>query len=205
MNFALSPSQRWFAQTVGRLLILAGIVSFAASFVAPWLSGATFACSSSGCSGYREVLAAAPDAAKAVLSASPSALAQFESYLALPIVRGSLLALAAIAALPLALLLGTAGGALFCLGARKQHALAIAAPWLRRASFAAIAMVVVTPLTDSLRVMLLLQGTPIGPMWWVEADLIKTGLQLILAFTAVAISWAIDVGSRAELEVDKFV
>ena len=205
MNFALSSSQQRFAQAVGRLLVLAGVASFAASLVVPWLLGTTFACSSSGCSGNREILAAAPDAAKAVLSASPSALTQFESYLALPIVRGSLLALAAVAALPFALLLGTAGVALFCLGARKQQALAIAAPWLRRASFAAIAMVVFTPLTDSLRVMLLLRGTPIGPMWWLEADLVKTGLQLLLAFTAVVISWAIDVGSRAELEVDKFV
>ena len=205
MNYALSPAQKRFAQAVGNLLMLIGAISFAASVMVPWALGTSFTCGSGGCSGYREVLAAAPDAAKAALSHSPSALAQFETYLTSPFVRVSLLALAAIAALPFALLLGTAGLALRCLGTRKEHALAIASPWLRRASFAALAMVAVTPLTDSLHVMLLLPGTPLGAMWWVEADLLKTGLHLLLALTAVVISWAINVGSRAELEVDNFV
>lgn len=205
MEFALSPPQRRFAQAVGTVLMLVGAISFAASIIVLWAPGAVVSCDAGGCIGQTDAVLAAPDAAKAAFSNSPSALAHFKAYLASPFVHGSLPALAAIGALPFALLLWTAGCALRCLGTHHERALSRASPWLRRASFAALGMAVITPVTDSLRVMLLLPGTPVGAMWWIEADLLKTGLHLLVAFTAFVICWAIDVGSSAEREASDFV
>lgn len=205
MTFGLSDAQARFARLVGALLLIAAVLALASTPVRLWVAAPWWHCDTQGCVSKSTPLAVAPDAARDALTASPAALQRFSGYLSSWPVRAGLVAIDVFEALPFAALTAFAGLAMRRLGRRSPKALRQALPWGRRASYAAVAVAIATPVAQSLRTMLLLPGTPLGRMWWIEIEFISTGQNLLLAFAAVVLAWAIAAGSRAEREAAGFI
>lgn len=193
------------ASALGRLFVTVAVVTLFATIAAALLPGLTVRCGPQGCTGATDIGATLPDDAQRAIEASPTARSAFTAYANRPLVAFLLGAITVLNVTPFAILMLFAGLALRRLGAAREDALAAALPWLRSASFAAMAMAVVTPLTASLSAMLLLPGTPLGRMFWIEADFVRLGQHLLLAAALFAIVWAIDAGSRAARDVADFV
>ncbi|WP_375428531.1 hypothetical protein [uncultured Sphingomonas sp.] len=146
-----------------------------------------------------------PDAEQASVTAEPAARARFAAYLARPLVRAGLAGLILLDEGFLVFLFVAVGLTLRRLGQRGGHVLARALPWLKRGALAAVFWAAAQPLTDSLRAMLLLPGTPSGASWYIAIDLTIAGPALLLAIAAYAVAWALEAGIRAERDLADFV
>lgn len=205
MRYGLSRVQAGHARALARLFVTVAVVTLVATIAAALLQGLTVHCRPEGCTGATDIGATLPDEAKRTIESSPAARSAFAAYANQPLVALLLGAITVLNVTPFAILMLFAGLALRQLGALRADALAAALPCLRSASFAAMAMAVVKPLTASLTAMLLLPGTPLGRMFWIEVDFVALGQQLLLAAALFAVVWAIDAGSRAARDIADFV
>lgn len=203
--YILSPRRAGVVRFAALLFLLVGCVSVAGT--ALWITqpGLSVRYSSTGYAARTILLDLAPEDARPALAASPSAQEEFARHVARPLVRTGLAGVVLIDDLPFAALMFGVSLALRKLATRAGDDLAGALPWLRRASIAAVLMAVATPVAASLRAMILLPGTPSGPMWYFEADVSQLVSDLLLALAAFAVVWALDAGSRAERDVAAFV
>ncbi|WP_162875604.1 hypothetical protein [Sphingomonas crusticola] len=169
------------------------------------MPGLEVKCSNAGCDGTARPEVLLPQEERAAVLAAPGAMARFSAYVRRPMVQTGLAAIDVAQAAPFILLMLSVAAAMWRLGNRGTDELARALPWLRRASFAALAAAIVPPLANSLRAMLLLPATPSGPSWYFAIDLGPFVMGLLLAFAAFIVGWALAAGSRASRDVAEFV
>lgn len=186
------------------LFMLIACLSAAGTIADMMQPGLSVRCGLAGCADLTSLFDLAPEDARPALAASPSAQESFTRYVRMPIVRAGLAAVQLVNDLPFAALMIAVGFALRLAAHAGDH-LANALPWLRRASIAALMMAVATPVASSLRAMILLSGTPSGPMWYFEIDIVQFVFDIMLALAAFAVAWALDAGSRAKRDLAEFV
>jgi len=162
-------------------------------------------CGQAGCHAIERPELLLPEKERAAIVARPAAMMRLAAYAHRPAVRAGIAAINVAQAAPFVLLMLCVAAATWRLGARGVDDLTRALPWLRRASLAALAAAIVPPLADSLRTMLVLPGTPGGASWYFAIDLGPFMMELLLAFAAFIVSWALAAGNRARRDMAEFV
>lgn len=204
-GYSLSPRRARFCRLVGALFLFVAALTVAdIGFRMIW-SGVEIDCSQGNCVSEFRPETLLPEGEQPSLAQDPAARAAFREYVDRPFVRAGLAAIALVGNLPWFVLLLCIGLALRRLAGRRGDDLGRALPWLRRASLAALAMVLAVPIGESLTVMLLYPGLPTGPHWYVQVDMLAGAKSLLLAFAAFAVTWAVEAGHRAERDVADFV
>lgn len=196
-----------------RVCRIAGIVFLVIAVL--WAGAAAIQSATPGwslsCSGEKrcqqgaDLIALLPESEQASVLAEPAARGRFVTYVDQRSVRAGLAGLILLDEGFLVFLFMAVGLTLRRLGERDGSVLARALPWLKRGALAAVLWSVAQPLTDSLRAMLLLPGTPSGPSWYIALDLTVAGPALLLAIAAYATAWALEAGLRAERDLAGFV
>ncbi|MGT2515012.1 hypothetical protein ACVOMT_13015 [Sphingomonas panni] len=183
-------------------LFLAACTAIEAAILAAWPVPA-FDCKG-GCSWKTRPAQLLDDDERATIT-GPAEEQALAAYVARPIVRVGIFGVKMIHSAPFAILLFGVGTALRHLGGRGDNQLERALPWLRRASLAAIVWAVAQPVSNSLMASLLSPGTPAGPYWYIEFDLVDILTALMMAIAAYATVWALEGGLRAQRELADFV
>ncbi len=167
--------------------------------------GAEMICNEDDCGYYSAAKEALPDETLRKLEGSKAVEARFQRYLEDPWVTTPLDMLSVGEFVPGWALMLFVGVALRRLGARSRDGLIAALPWLRRAGWAGLAMAIVAPLFASLRAMLLLPGIDGYRSWYFVVDFGVLTQNLMLAFAAIAVGWALSAGSRAQADIAEIV
>ena len=203
-RYSLSPRQARLSRMAAWAFVLAAIVQLSAALVPVFAASAVTRaiCADDACRAQARPEMMLPEDVRPSL---PTDLARLADYVRRPSIRLALAALALAGALPFTSLMLCVAGALRRLAARTPDSLSAALPWLRRASFAALAVAIVPPFAMSARIMLLLPATPSGPYWYFMIDFGRFLLGLLLALAAFAITWALAAGSRAGRDLAEFV
>lgn len=204
-GYSLSRLQARLCRWAGYLFLFVAALTVAdIGFRAIW-SGVEIDCSQSGCVREFRPEVLLPEGEQPSLAQDAKARAAFRAYVDRPPIRLALSGIALLGNLPWFVLLLSIGLALRRLAARTGDDLGKALPWLRRASLAALAMVLVIPVAESLTVMLLYPGLPAGPHWYVQVDMVAGAKSLLLAFAAFAVTWAVEAGHRAERDAAEII
>ncbi len=204
-SYSLSNRQARACRVVGALFLLAPALVMALTVAAAVPGGAEVICDKDDCGYYDAAKEALSDESRTKLETSKAVEARFERHLDDPWVTAGLDVLSVGEFVPgwaLAILVGIA---LRRLGARSRDGLVAALPWLRRAGWAALAMAVAMPLIASLRAMLLLPGIDGYRSWYFVVDAGVLGQNLMLAFAAIAVGWALSAGSRAQADIAEII
>lgn len=204
-SYSLSNRQARACRVVGALFLFAPAFMIALTIAAAVPGGAEVLCEKDDCGYYDAVKEALPDESRTKLDTSKAVEARFERHLDDPWVTAGLDALSVGEFVPGWALAIFVGIALRRLGARSRDGLVAALPWLRRAGWAALAMAVAMPLIASLRAMLLLPGIDGYRSWYFVVDGNVLGQNLMLAFAAIAVSWALSAGSRAQADIAEII
>lgn len=207
-GYSLSQRQAGLCRAVAILFSIAALVR-AAAILGPLVFAAPprleVTCPAGHCVTAQRPDLLLPAAERDAVTASPAAAARLTAYVARPPVRAGLAAIDLAQGAPFVALMLCVALAVRRLGARGADDLARALPWLWRASIAALADVFVSPLSDSLRAMLLFPATPSGPSWYLAVDFGRFLTGVLLALAALIVSWALAAGSRARRDLADFV
>lgn len=207
-NYSLGRWQAWWCRLLAiAFATAAGVqaLSVGLALAAPDLLATEIRCSGYRCGISGNPASLLPDAARREVEASAAAMAEFAAHLVVPATRIKLMAAETAGSMPVAALLLFVAAALGTLGRRGPDDLARAIPWLRRASIAALLAVPLVPLGESLQTTVLLAAVhPHGPFSLV-VDLNRFILNLLLAFAAFAVTWALAAGSRAGRDIAEIV
>lgn len=205
-NYSLSIRRARIARLAAMVFVLIGTISAVGPVAIGMRPGLSVDCGpAAGCVDRVDLIGLAPDDQRAVLSRSPVARAHFSAHVARPLVRVGLAATNLLGAMPFAGLMICVGLGLARLAGRRGNDLARALPWLRRAAFAALLLVIAGPVADSLRAMILYPGTPAGATWFFTLEFRSATIDLLLALAVFAVVWTLDAGSRAARDVAAFV
>ncbi len=201
----------WQAR-VCRLLAAAFLVvaavqasSIGLALVAPELLAIEIRCDGLRCGISGNPVLLLPDDTRGEVEASASATASFAAHLDVPATRLKLMVTDTVASMPIVALLLFVAAALRTLGRRGSDDLARATPWLRRASIAALVAVPLVPLGESLRTTVLLAVIRPDRHFSLYVDVNRFVLNLLLAFTAFAVTWALAAGSRAGRDIAEII
>ncbi len=204
-SYYLTPRQARACRIVGALVMLAPAVVIALALATAVPSGAEILCTDDDCGWYQAVKEALPEERLAKLEQSPVVEARFKQYLENGWVTAALDTMSVGDFVPGWALMLFVGVALRRLGARSRDGLIAALPWLRRAGWAGLAMAIVAPLFASLRAMLLLPGIDGYRSWYIMVDFGVLVQNLVLAFAALSVSWALSAGSRAQADIAEII
>ena len=201
----------WQAR-VCRLLALAFLVvaavqasSIARALVAPELLAIEIRCDGLRCGISGNPVLLLPDDTRREVAASASATAALGAHLDAPATRLKLMVAGTFGSMPIVALLLFVAAALRTLARRGSDDLARAIPWLRRASIAALVAVPLLPLGESLRRTVLLAAIRPERDFSFYVDVNRFILNLLLAFAAFAVTWALAAGSRAGRDMAEIV
>lgn len=206
-GYSLSASQARVCRVAAGLFLAAAAVQ-ALALLLSWLSPeaqVTLRCAAAGCESFARPEAMLPGDLRAAVAASPDAMQRFIEYVRAPVTRIGLALLGLIGNAPIIALMLSVAAAMRRLAMRDADALAGALPWIRRASIAALFMALMPPVVTSLRVMLLMPGTPHGPGYYFALDLAPLLFNVLVAFAAFIVAWALAAGSRATRDMSEFV
>lgn len=205
-SYSLPAGKARICRIAGVVFLLVATMWGVAAASQAMMPGWSLSCSDErGCHRDTDLRGLLPDADQALVSGNPAARARFAAYVDRPPVRAGLAGLILFDEGFLIFLFVAVGLTLRQLGGRSQPVLARALPWLKRGAFSAVLWAIAQPLTDSLRAMLLLPGTPSGASWFIALDLTVAGPALLLAIAAYATAWALEAGIRAERDLADFV
>lgn len=206
-GYSLSINQRRVCRLAAGLFLLVALTQIIAVAISWSVPGAQYnmRCSDTGCvtTGTPEV--ALPDDLRAQMQASPESVQQFERHVRKPHIWASLGVVNLIQLAPMMALLILVAVAMRKLGQDRPDAMAAALPWIKRASIAALALAIVPPFAAAARVMILMPGTPHGPGIYFSLDGGPLLINLLIAFAAFVVAWALEAGSRAARDVGGFV
>lgn len=207
-EYKLSPWQARVCRFLPAAFVVVAAVqasSIALALVAPELLAIEIRCDKLRCGISGNPLLLLPDNMRGEVEASASATANFRAHLDLAATRLKLMAADTVSSMPMVALLLFVAAALRTLGRRGSDDLARAIPWLRRASIAALVAVPLVPLGESLRTSVLLAAIPPERDFSLFVDVNRLILNLLLAFAAFAVTWALAAGSRAERDIAEIV
>ncbi|WP_380927355.1 hypothetical protein [Sphingomonas arantia] len=126
-------------------------------------------------------------------------------HLGLPTVRLELFFAQLVIDLPVVGLLLSVALGVHALGQRKGHDLARALPWLRRAAVFALVAAPLIPLGESIRTTVLMQAFGPPVRFYLSMEFQRLVLNLLLALVALAVTWALAAGLRAEQDLAEIV
>ncbi|MDJ0277188.1 hypothetical protein QLH51_10320 [Sphingomonas sp. 2R-10] len=205
-SYSLTRSQARACRIVGSLFIVTAALLALTGLVLSFSDAASDAiCTKPDCGYYDNVLDMLPSEAREKVDVSPAVAARLSAHIEDWRVYTPLDIMATIETLPMLALLCFVGIAQLRLGARQGDVLARALPWLRHAAWAAMAMALLSPILTSLRVMLLIPAVDGYRSWYFSLDLGEVGANLMLAFAALSVSWALSAGSRAQADIAEIV
>lgn len=207
-DIRLNAKQGWVCQGIAFALLLAALFRIAMVILAgfaPRLLAVTISCDPGGCSIESMLLPRLPDALRTAEEGMPDAQALLLDHLAEPAVRFEMLIGQLIADLPvIGLLLSVAAG-IYILGRTHGRALARSIPWLQRGAIFALVSVLAIPLGQSIKTTLLARGIDESTRFAFSADLGRMAVNLLLALVALAVTWALSAGMRAEQDLSEIV
>lgn len=162
-------------------------------------------CRKPDCGYFDAVVETLPNEEMEKVRASPAIAAKLAKRLDEGSVSTVIDAMSTIEFAALMTLLASVGIAQLRLGARRGGGLVGALPWLRRGALAALAMALLSPIFESVRAMLLLPAIDGYDGWYFHFDLTTIGVNLMLAFAALSVSWALSAGSRAQADIAEII
>lgn len=202
--YHLPKRKRSVCRVAGAIFLLfAACTALQGVILSAW-PGPVFDCVD-GCRWRSEPTRMLDDDEQAKVVVTPGADRAIAAHVARPIVRAGIFGVSMIEAAPFALLLAGVGLALLRLGGRGSDPIAEALPWLRRGSLAAIVWAVSQPVSQSLMASLMSPGTPSGPHWYIQVDLVDVATGLMLAIAAYAAIWALEAGLQAQRDLAEIV
>ena len=206
-GYSLSIKQRRICRVAAALFLLVALTQIVAVAISWMVPGAQYnmRCSDAGCVTTGTPELALPDDLRAQMQASPESVQQFERHVRKPHIWASLGVVNLIQLAPMMALLILVAVAMRRLGQDRPDAMAAALPWIKRASIAALALAIVPPFAAAARVMILMPGTPHGPGIYFSLDGGPLLINLLIAFAAFVVAWALEAGSRAARDVGGFV
>lgn len=186
------------------LVAVTQIIAVAISWSVP---GAQYnlRCSDAGCVTTSTPEVALPDDLRVQMQASSESVQQFERHVRKPHIWAGLGMVNLIQFAPMMALLILVAVAMRRLGQDRPDAMAAALPWIKRASIAALALAILPSLAVAARVMILMPGTPHGPGIYFALEGGALLINVLIAFAAFIVAWALEAGSRAARDVGGFV
>jgi len=176
-----------------------------AAALAPQLMAVTIACDRHGCAAQTAPLNLLPDDVRALAETRPDPERVLQDHLGSEGVRQVLLAGQMVIDLPvIGLLLSVAWG-IWALGRTEGRALDRSVPWLRRGAWFALIAVMAVPLGQALQTTQLAQAFDPDAAFALRVNLGRWALNLLLALVALAVSWALAAGLRAEQDLAEIV
>ena len=206
-SYSLSRWQARVCRIAAALFIVVALAQAAAllfSIVAPNTTMRSH-CDAAGCATTSLRDPAFPEQVQTRIASIPGGAARLMAELDRPALRLGLAAVDLIDQLPLILLLACVAVAMWRLSARGDDDLSRAIPWLGWASMAALFDALGSPLAQSGRTSMLLSA--IGPdrMFYIELELRALLMNLLLAFAAFVVTWALASGNRARRDIAAIV
>ena len=206
-GYSLSTNQRRVCRLAAGLFLLVALTQIIAVAISWSVPGAQYnmRCSDVGCVTTGTPELALPDDLRAQMQASPESVEQFERHIREPHIWAGLGLVNLIQFAPMMALLALVGVAMRRLGQDRPDAMAAALPWIKRAAIAALALAIIPTFAVAARVMILMPGTPHGPGFYFSLDGGPLLIDLLMAFAAFIVAWALEAGSRAARDVGGFV
>ncbi|VXC88668.1 hypothetical protein [Sphingomonas sp. AX6] len=206
-GYSLSVNQRRICRLSAALFLLVALTQIVAVAISWTVPGAQYnmRCSDAGCVTTNTPEVGLPDDLRAQMQASPERVQQFERHVRKPHIWAGLGLVNLVQVAPMMALLILVSTAIRRLGRDQSDAMAAALPWIKRASIAALALAIVPPFAAAARVMILMPGTPHGPGIYFSLDGGPLLINLLIAFAAFVVAWALEAGSRAARDVGGFV
>lgn len=206
-GYSLSINQRRVCRLAAGLFLLVALTQIIAVAISWSVPGAQYnmRCSDTGCVTTDTPELALPDDLRAQMQALPESVEQFERHIRKPHIWAGLGVVNLIEAAPMMALLILVAVGMRRLGQDRPDAMAAALPWIKRAAIAALALAIVPTFAVAARVMILMPGTPHGPGIYFALDGSPLLTDLLIAFAAFIVAWALEAGSRAARDMGWFV
>lgn len=206
-RYALSRPKRMVVRAIALLFFALGIVEVAQlplPAIAPHLINPAWS-SERGWIG--EPAAMLPEPARFRLANDAPARARFLARLQRPEVRSGHLLLSLAIDLPLLMILGGMGMALWRSTRLVPDAVESGLPWLMAVGWSCVAIAVGLPIADGFRTAMLLRGViPAPARFWYDPDASgTTELLLLIAAGILAATWTISAGLKARRDMAEIV
>lgn len=200
--------QRRFSRLFATLFVLVALhrtITLPLVMIAPQAMMIEAECADTGCAVSPTPTRLLPVASRIAVERDQAAVARFEARLREPAVRATLLAMETVRRGPMIAMFLFVGIAMWLFGARNEGGSVRAVVWLKRASWAALVLAIVSPFADSLRSAFLLEGVLPADTIELYVDGGRLVWNLMFAAAAWAAIWAIGAGSCARAELSQIV
>lgn len=205
---ALSVGRRRVCRWLGYAFGVAGgikLLAIAVAAVAPAFLATHIQCTAGACAVVGAPLSFLPDTMRVAVAGMAGVGTMLDAYLAAPAVRIKLMLAETLISLPIVCMLLAVAIALLELARGRGGALARALPWLRRAAGFALLSVPLVVLGNSIQTTVMMQAFRPGRRFYLSAEVERGALHLLLALVALAVTWALAAGIKAEQDLAEIV
>lgn len=187
------------------LAAMTHVASLVIAGLAPRFLSTVIACRRGGCALTGSAAGLLPDGMRGAGMATPDAAAVLERYLALPVVRAQFLATQLAIDLPMIGLLVAVAIGVHTLGQRRGDDVAHALAWFRRGAVLALIAALLVPVAESFRALLVHRAFDPAARFTLSVEVETSMLNVLLALVALAVTWALAAGVKAERELAEIV
>ena len=207
-TYSLSAAQRQACRLLSYAFAAASLIQFVSigvALTAPAFIASQIVCTGSGCTFTGAPLSLLPDSLRLTIGKMANAVTTLENHFAAPAVRLKLLVAETMMSLPVMCLLLTVAIAVYALSRGRNDDLARALPWLRRAAVLALISVLLVPLGESMRTTVVMQAFRPATRFHLSMEIERVALHLLLALVALAVTWPLAAGIKAEQDLAEIV
>jgi hypothetical protein len=204
----LTGLQSAVCKAIGFAFALAALLRSAmimAAGAAPDLLAVSINCKKLGCTMETTPLDLLPARLQVATTVAPDATAVLAEHMRQAAVRQDLMVGQLVIDLPMIGLLASVAWGIFVLGQSRGSALGRAIPWLRQGAVFALIAVVTTPFGQAVQTKALARAFESNPGYALDVNVEHVALNLMLALVALAVTWALSAGIRAERDLAEIV
>lgn len=187
------------------LAALTHVASIVIAGLAPRFLSTVIVCRRGGCALTSSSAGLLSDSMRRAEMATPQAVTALDRYLALPPIRVQLFAAQLVMDLPMIGLLAAVAIGVHRLGQRRGDDVAHALAWFRRGAILALIAALLIPLAESFRTTLVLRAFEPAARFTLSVEVERSLLNVLLALVAMAVTWALAGGVKAERELSEIV
>lgn len=187
------------------LAALTHVASIVIAGLAPRFLSTVIACGRRGCTLTNSSVGLLSDSMRRAEMATPEAVAALDRYLAFPTVRTQFFATQLVINLPMIGLLAAVAIGVHRLGQRRGDDVAHALAWFRRGAIFALIAALLIPVAESFRTTLVLRAFEPAARFTLSVEVERSLFNTLLALVAMAVTWALAGGVKAERELSEIV
>ncbi len=204
----LSVSQGRICRVLGYAFGLAAmthVVSIVIAGLAPRFLSTVIVCRRGGCALTNSSAGLLSDSMRRAEMMTPEAVMALDRYLALPTVRTQFFVAQLAMDLPMVGLLAAVAIGVHQLGQRRGDDVAQALAWFRGGAILALVAALLIPLGESFRTTLVHRAFEPAARLTLSVEVGQSLLNVLLALVAIAVTWALAVGVKAERDLSEIV